>query len=244
MIEKILLKIENTAQSDIASLQVHQNKLLKCLVCIYDLIFICEDTSSLKIQHIFPKILEHVSSVEHIINLYAIASILFFCKTASQTDFEMYPKILFHGTPFMKLFDIYGMDIARIYAKCDQEEESQKELTSNYLKVARHGAEILDYFRNSMEEEINSSDVNDLPANHYKLQHVLPPKVVMKNIIEKYNIKIEQGSYEYYSLLGEVLLGYYIFKNKPDDIISVLTAIQSFCGKKTTRNFVLSLIHI
>lgn len=233
MIGGILLNIEESASSNGKALPIYQEKLLKCLVCIYDLIFICEDTSSLKIQHLFPEILEHVTSVEHIINIYAIASILFFCKTASQSDFEMYPKILFHGTPFMKFFDIYSMDIAKVYAKCEiSDSEVRTELRENFLKIAKHGKEILDYFESSMEEEEEiKAEKMDSEEKKPKINYIMPPKLIAQDIMKKHDLKIEFRSYEYYNLLGEILLGCYIHKNYVEDIISVLTAMQSFCGK-------------
>jgi len=225
MIKKVLSNIGLSALMDKEELLVHQNKLLKCLICIYDLVFICEDTSNLKIQHIFPEILEYATSIEHIINLYAITSILFFCKSAHQTDFEMYPKILFHATPFMRLFDLHQMDIAKVYQRIEQSKPSSTCLLSeDFLKIAKHGKDILRYFDAFPSMEIETEDSHKKHIN-------LPPKIIAAELIKDTDLNIEVGSYDYYNLLGEILLGSFIHEKRGEDILSVLTAMQSFCGK-------------
>ncbi len=114
----------------------------------------------------------------------------------------------------MKFFDAYSMDLGSIFQLSDLSPKSVNAITNSYLNIAKYGKIILGFLQ---EEEKNI--IPDMPI-----------KFLATQIIEKYSLVIEPSSYAYYELLGEILLGSYIHESRIEDLVSILTSIQSFCG--------------
>jgi len=114
----------------------------------------------------------------------------------------------------MKLFDAYSMDLGSIFHLSDLSPKSIDSITNSYLNIAKYGKTILDFFTQEA-----SNLIPDMPI-----------KFLATQIIEKYDLVIEPSSYAYYEFLGEILLGSYIHESRIEDLVSVLTSMQSFCG--------------
>ena len=128
----------------------------------------------------------------------------------------------------MRFFDLYSMDIGQVYNLSNGSIEAGLELVESYIKVTTYSKEILHYLKEHFMDI--EEDGMQVIGQSKEPKIIPPPKHIAIDIIEKNNLNIEAGSYKYYTLLGEILLGLYIHERRADNIVSVLTAIQSFCG--------------
>ena len=233
--------------------------LLKCLLCENDILRVCKDLKSIKITPVFLEMMNYACEFDHIVTLYLNASLHFRRMDIHAEDLESHTSIIFHAVTFMKLFEVYDYDAGLMYFwhKLTQNEENspknrkyQNENKRNNFRFLRidktTGSPQIFKYQNKKSIEEGQTLKKDLQdkvqklfkygkevleaLNNKDLEYAIFPKFIADEIIEKNNLSIQAGSHHYYILIAEIVITHYILSNKIEDLIIILTTIQSFFG--------------
>ena len=220
----------------------------------------CKDLKLIKITPTFLQVLELVSDFDHLANLYANASLNFRRMDLHVDDVGPHTAILFHAFPFMKLFEAYNYDAAWMYNwEKGVPYIEQKVATSVYNVDIQKAASASDKpspkkivpplsinHNDGTDGNSNVSLREDLEEKALQLftygkqvleflqtrrfEGPIVPKYVASDLVKKYELEIEAGSHQYFILIAEITICQYILKNNIEELIIILTVIQSFFG--------------
>jgi len=240
--------------------EIYKTRLLKCLLTEGDVLKICKDLKTIQINPIFLQVLDYVSNFDHLITLYSNASLNFRRMNLHQKDVGPHNAIIYHALPFMKLFETYDYAAGLMYnwyrnipnseipqesyiKKRFEEKRRMKEnkpLSPQTMRAINQqhmdeGKSLLQDLKEKLNEILIYSDEVLEAIGNLTSEEDIIPKFIAEEIITLNNLPILIGSHQYYILIAEIVIAHYVLHNKIEELIIILTTIQSFYG-----NFYLS----
>jgi len=186
--------------------QISMRNLLQCLQCEADILLVCTDQQSIKITPIFLHVLDYCYNFQHLVTLYSNAAIHFKNTDIHIDNIQQHTSIILHAIPFMKIFEAYNYNISAMM------DEAKENLKKKILEKLSHSNMILSYLENQ------------------KSCGEIVPKFFADQLIKFYGLAIQSGSHEYFTMIGEIVIVHYILSEKIQELIVLLTCVQSFFG--------------
>ena len=236
--------------------QKYSNRLLKCLLNEGDILKMCKDLKTIKICPIFLQALDYVSGFDHLITLYSNASLHFRRMNLHPDDVGPHNAIIYHALPFMRLFETYDYAAGLMYNwyrnipdqdftplvhnkrssggkifKAENKPLSPQTMKEKNQRQMDEGKSLAEDLKEKIHNILTYGEGVLEFISNYTSEEEIVPKFIADELIASYNLPIPSGTHQYYILIAEIVIADYVLKNKIEELIIILTTIQSFYGK-------------